>query len=60
MELSYLSINQVSDFLNVHRNTVCRWLKEGRFPNAIRIESTTRIPLSDIESLKANNQREAG
>ncbi len=54
-----LSINEVAAFLSVHRNTVVRWFDDGKFPNAIQIEKTVRIPLSDIEALKAQSRREA-
>ena len=47
----YLSTSEVAEMLNVHKNTVIRWVKDGVFPNYIHIESTIRIPTSDIQAI---------
>lgn len=40
--------------LGVSPATVIRWFDNGHFPNGFRVESTVRIPVSDIEALKQN------
>lgn len=50
----FLKIEEVADRLHVHANTVRSWLKNGRFPNSIKIDTVIRIPVSDIEALKQN------
>ena len=49
----YLTINEVSELLRIHRITVERWLKDGVFPEAIDFQGTKRIPRSDLDRLKA-------
>lgn len=50
-----LTIGEVATRLNCHPNTVKNYLKAGRFPNAYwRSSRACRIPLKDVEALKAN------
>ena len=52
-----LNASQASRHFGVTPNTVIRWFEDGLFPNAFRVGSVIRIPMSDIEALKAQGQR---
>lgn len=42
----------VAKRLAITRDTVYRWLKAGRFPNAVRLSPRCwRIPASDVDAL---------
>lgn len=46
---------EVAARLNCHLNTVKNYIKAGKFPNAYRRSARAcRIPLKDVEALKAN------
>lgn len=51
----YVDAFRVSLWYDVTAQTVCRWSREGRFPNAIRIRGRHRpwrIPYSDLKSFE--------
>lgn len=50
---SFLTVEQVSELLQVHYNTVYRWLKEGTLKGT-RIQGTLRVKKSDIDDLFEN------
>lgn len=41
--------------LGISRPTFMDWLDKGRFPGAFKVEKVWRVPVADIEALKANN-----
>lgn len=49
----FLTVKQVTAILQVHYNTVYRWLKEGTLKGAF-ISGTWRIKRSDIDDLFEN------
>jgi len=59
-----LTPEQVAPIFNVHRATVCRWIREGRFPGATRVgvggpRDHYLIPRSAVEALRARFVRPA-
>ncbi len=51
----YLSITQVAELLNVHRNTVVNWINEGKIP-ARKFGGVWRILRSDVENMGQGNE----
>lgn len=52
-----LTIKQVCQMLQISRMTFYKLDKEGKFPNQYRLTNwNRRIPLSDIEALKASKK----
>ena len=49
----YLTVDQAADLLQVHPETVRRWLRRGRLPNARKVPSGHgwRIPRADLDGL---------
>ena len=46
-----LTTSQVASILNVHILTVQRYVREGEFPNTVRLGGRYyRIPMSDVEA----------
>ncbi len=53
--LRYISDKQLSERLEVSRQTVWRWVREGNLPSPIKLGSNcTRWKLSDIEVWEAS------
>ena len=48
-ENTYLSTEEVAKLLNVHSNTVARWIKSGKLPST-KIGREYRIPREAIEN----------
>src|SRR5262245_15435831 len=48
-EQEYLSTEEAAVILNVHQNTILRWLKEGKLPSS-KIGKQYRIPREALES----------
>lgn len=52
--LCYLSDKELSERLEVSRQTIWRWVREGNLPRPIKLGSNcTRWKLSDIEAWEA-------
>ncbi len=49
--MKFLSASEAGKILSVAPNTITRWIEKGVFPNAFKIESTIRIPQSDLDAL---------
>lgn len=50
----YLSDNEIATRLGVHRTTVRRWVREGRFPKPVKLgPNCTRWKLTDIEEFES-------
>ncbi len=54
MSSDYLSITQVAELLNVHRNTVVNWVTAGTIP-AQKFGGVWRILRSDVEKMGESN-----
>lgn len=53
----YLTVEQVAEELRVHRETVRRWLREGRFRGAVQPGGRHwRIPRSALDSRNLRGQ----
>lgn len=48
----YLNASEAAKELEVSTATVSKWVNEGVFPNAFKINATIRIPTKDMEALK--------
>ncbi|HZA23458.1 MAG TPA: helix-turn-helix domain-containing protein [Dehalococcoidia bacterium] len=48
-ENTYLTTEEVAKLLNVHSNTVARWIKSGKLPST-KIGREYRIPREAIEN----------
>jgi predicted DNA-binding transcriptional regulator AlpA len=59
MQDKLLNASEAARSLGVTPATVIRWFEAGKFPNAFRVDSTIRIPLSDVEALKQQGKKEA-
>ncbi|KKN21456.1 hypothetical protein LCGC14_0925420 [marine sediment metagenome] len=55
MNSDYLSITQVANLLNVHRNTVVNWVKRGEIPARKFGKKLWRILRSDVEKMGQGN-----
>ena len=59
-----LTCGQVAKLLGVSKGTINRWVKEGHFPNAWRInphlQSGWRIPESDVDAFIALRRTQRG
>lgn len=51
---TYVTIREAGEYLRISPRTVYRWLKQGTL-KCFRVGSTTRIPLSDLDRLIAEN-----
>lgn len=49
--LRVYTVHQVAEMFSVTTETLRKWLKEGRFPNAKKFGSRWRIPHGDIVAL---------
>lgn len=50
----YLSDTEIATRLGVHRTTVRRWVREGRFPKPVKLgPNCTRWKLTDIEEFES-------
>ena len=58
-ENGYLTIEQASELLQVHYNTVYRWVTTGVLPGA-KIGDSWRIKKSDIESFFEQGKNKGG
>ena len=55
--MQYLSDRTVADRYNTSRNTIWRWVREGRFPQPVKLSTgTTRWKLSDLQSWEARQE----
>ncbi len=55
----YYSITELTERLSVHRNTVERWIVEGRLPNAVKLAGKTwRVPEYDLTKFLKESRRE--
>ena len=53
--LQYISDKQLSERLEVSRQTIWRWVREGNLPKPIKLGSNcTRWKLSEIEAWEAS------
>lgn len=49
--LQYLSDKQLSIQLNVSRQTIWRWVREGNFPKPVKLgENCTRWTMADVQA----------
>lgn len=56
----YASDKQLSDFLEVSRQTIWRWVREGKFPAPIKLgPNCTRWRLSDVQAWEASREAAA-
>ena len=51
--MEYLTVRQVAERLQVHENTVLRWLQEGVL-KAQRYGRLWRIPASELDKVRAD------
>lgn len=51
-----LDFKEVGKELSLSKKTVIQLLKEGKFPNAVKILNKWQIPLNDIETYKNSNK----
>jgi excisionase family DNA binding protein len=61
MKEQYVTVAEIAQRLRVHDESVRRWLRAGRFPNAIKLPDDRRgewrIPVGDVRAfLKANKR----
>lgn len=49
-DVAFLTVDETAELLRVHRNTVYRWVREGRLPSS-RIGKQWRIPRRALEKL---------
>ena len=55
--LRYASDKQLSEFLEVSRQTIWRWVREGKFPTPIKLgQNCTRWKLSDVAAWGASKE----
>ncbi|TDT41498.1 AlpA family transcriptional regulator [Halospina denitrificans] len=52
----YLSDSDNATRYGVSRQTVWRWVRQGKFPSPIRINGCTRWKLSDLEAWEARQE----
>lgn len=53
--LNYISDKELSKLLEVSRQTIWRWVREGHFPAPVRLgPSCTRWKLSDVKAWEAS------
>ncbi|MAN58245.1 MAG: AlpA family transcriptional regulator [Flavobacteriaceae bacterium] len=58
--LRYISDKQLSERLEVSRQTVWRWVREGNLPRPIKLGSNcTRWRLSDVEAWETSKEAAA-
>lgn len=56
----YASDKQLSDFLEVSRQTIWRWVREGKFPAPIKLgPNCTRWRLSDVQAWEVSREAAA-
>jgi excisionase family DNA binding protein len=54
----YLTVTELSEYLNIHRTTIYRLLREGRLPG-FRIGSDWRFSLKAIEEWVCDQMKES-
>lgn len=55
--LHYASDKQLSEFLEVSRQTIWRWVREGKFPTPIKLgPNCTRWNLEHVKSWEASKE----
>lgn len=47
-----LTLEEVAEELQVHRNTVSQWLREGRMPGAYYLGNRWRVPRASLDEFK--------
>lgn len=59
-----LNVDEIAYRLNVDRNTILRWIKEGNFPNAFKARPVQRarwqIPQSDLDAYIERRRQSKG
>lgn len=57
----YVTVNALAERLSVHIETVRRWIRDGKFPNAIKLPDGRewRIPESDVQAFIEAGKRDA-
>jgi len=43
MKESYLNIDDITNSLKINEDTLMRWIKEGKFPQPLRIKDRTTL-----------------
>ena len=51
--IARLAVKRVAARYDVHKQTIWRWVQEGKFPKPVKVNGSTRWKLSDIESWEA-------
>ncbi|MEX0603838.1 MAG: helix-turn-helix domain-containing protein [Marinobacter sp.] len=55
--MQYLSDKHISERYEVSRQTVWRWVREGKFPAPLKLgPNCTRWKLSDVEAWEASKE----
>ena len=55
--LHYLSDKQLSELLEVSRQTIWRWVREGHFPAPVKLGTNcTRWKMADVKSWEAKRE----
>lgn len=55
--LYYASDKQLSEFLEVSRQTIWRWVREGKFPVPLKLgPNCTRWKISDVKAWEAGKE----
>ncbi len=54
----FLTLKEVAEKLSVHRETIVRYIKEGRIP-AIKLKRTWRIPEDELEQFTRGRRHKA-
>lgn len=50
----YLRDSDLAERYSVHRNSVWRWVSEGRFPAPVKVGGSTRWRLSEVLAAELN------
>lgn len=50
----YYTDRAIAQKLAVHRCTIWRWVKEGKFPRPIKLNGSTRFRAEDVEHFLSN------
>ena len=51
--IARLAVKRAAARYDVHKQTIWRWVQEGKFPKPVKVDGSTRWKLSDIESWEA-------
>jgi excisionase family DNA binding protein len=49
MEKPLWTVKDMSEYFTIRQTTIRDWIREGRFPNALLIGNTWRVPVGDIK-----------